>query len=227
MIVETALALAGPSARLVARPTGVAHVYTGPLTPSGRFVPRRSRTVCRTRTAQLHTLPQPERWSSLTCEAAAFPRLCARCTACLDRVRARSRQATTTPCTRHAALAAWAGTTKADIAFALDLATSPSEVDAAAWLSLLLFDVAGCAKPFTEHGRQWPPLSKLVYLARGRVDGFPDSLREASERANAMSTAAREQRKAENKAARAEREAQIERLGFNNANPVPRRPRRI
>lgn len=41
---------------LVGRPSGVAHIYSGPLTPSGRFVPSKAATVCRAATRRLTVL---------------------------------------------------------------------------------------------------------------------------------------------------------------------------
>lgn len=120
----------------------------------------------------------------------------------------------------------YTGTSKADVAFALDLATSPGEVDAAAWLSLLLFDVAGCNNGFTEHDREWPPLHKLVCAARIRVHGYPDDRRRIAEIADAGSVAAAALGVERRKAARAERDAEIHRLGFNAAVPARRRPLR-
>lgn len=38
---------------LAARPHGRVHVYVGPLTPSGRFIPSKRPTVCRARTRRL------------------------------------------------------------------------------------------------------------------------------------------------------------------------------
>lgn len=217
MIPETALTTAGPDAQLVARPAGVAHIYTGPLTPSGRHVPRSARTVCRARTRQLHVLTLPERWTSLD-STSASPRMCARCTARLDRDRDRSRRATSL-CTRHAAIEACAGTTKADIGFALQVANTPAEVDAAAWLSLLLFEAAGCTDGFVQHGRSWDSLHTLVAAARRRVGGYPDRYRDQGDRSNAIALSVREIRKAENKAAWEERQNRIRRLGINIAEP--------
>lgn len=50
------LTLVAGYGRLVGRPRGVAHVYVGPLTPSGRWVPRAGRAVCGTRTRRLSLL---------------------------------------------------------------------------------------------------------------------------------------------------------------------------
>lgn len=219
MTPETALAIAGPDAHLVRRTRVVDHVYVGPLTPSGRFAPRAARTVCRAHTRQLRAVPLHERSSSLARCAAASSRMCARCAACLDRDRDRSRQVTSGPVRRDEVRRTHADTTKADIAVALEFATTPAEVDAAAWLSLLLFDVAGCNDPFDEHARTWPALHDQVHAARSRVRGFPEQyyVDDALQRAGAE--AARAARIAGAQDARKDRERRIEVLGFDAATP--------
>lgn len=111
-------------------------------------------------------------------------------------------------------------TTRADVALALEVATTPAEVDAAAHLSLALFGVAGALQRFTEHDRDWPPLQQLVHEARHRVDGFPASLRASAERFNAILAASAARRHADAIAARQEREARIKRLGITNVQPT-------
>lgn len=57
MSAHVGLAAARLHAVLVHRPgSGVFHVYAGPLTPSGRFVPRTGRTACSARTRRLSVL---------------------------------------------------------------------------------------------------------------------------------------------------------------------------
>lgn len=66
-------------ALLVARPRGVVHVAAaGPLTPSGRALPRASRTVCRGRTGRLYLFTP-----GVTGVAGSGRRFCRRCTAAL------------------------------------------------------------------------------------------------------------------------------------------------
>lgn len=50
------LAALRAGAHLVGRPTGVAHIYQGALTPSGRYVPSKAATVCRAATRRLTVL---------------------------------------------------------------------------------------------------------------------------------------------------------------------------
>lgn len=67
-------------AMLATRPRSqVVHlVPPGPLTPSGRFLPRAARTVCRGRTGRLHLLP-----ADVSGVGRAGRRFCRRCTAVL------------------------------------------------------------------------------------------------------------------------------------------------
>ncbi|HET6917335.1 MAG TPA: hypothetical protein VFH56_14675, partial [Acidimicrobiales bacterium] len=78
MNTETALRLAGPGSHLAARPHGVLHVVpAGPLTPSGRFIPRSSRTVCRARHRRLTVVEHPP----VLDDGQPGRRLCALCSA--------------------------------------------------------------------------------------------------------------------------------------------------
>lgn len=175
MIVEQALALAGPGSVLAARPRGVAHVIpAGPLTPAGA-VPRRRRPVCRTRTRQLRPVTPPVGWSSLTGQG-GLPRLCARCTACLHWgppplwgvVRRRVRQAVQHPRSHY--LRTYAALTPADLLVAVHCATTPAEVDQAAHLSLVLVGHRGCTQPVTwPSGRQTESLHAAIRARRAET----------------------------------------------------------
>lgn len=213
-----ALRLAGPGAVLAGRPAGVRHVYVGPLTPSGRYIPHRGQTVCRARTRRLQVL-EPSAVGSMTYGA----RLCARCSACLLRTLPRGGQAEPLT-TRSAFRVAHIETTKADVAFALELATTPAEVDQAAHLSLVLFTVAGCNDGFTDRGRTWRSLHQLVIAARTRVHGYP-----ANERLRNLALAHREAgaraRKQGFREIREERDRRVAAIGFNAATPISRNRR--
>jgi hypothetical protein len=112
-------------------------------------------------------------------------------------------------------------TTKADVAFALEVATTPAEVDAAAHLTLVLFGVPGAAVPFTDdRGRAWPALHQLVMDARGRVHGFPESTYQSVEDGQALGAEARRQAIRRRRDIYAEREAVIARVGISNAKPT-------
>ncbi len=114
--------------------------------------------------------------------------------------------------------AAHAATTHADVAFALAIANTPDEVDAAAHLSLIVTDVAGTLTPFTERGREYQPLHQLVALARHRVNGLHGTTNADMNYAlDDYAERGRQIRRAELKAIRAARDARIERIGFTNA----------
>lgn len=178
MLVETALSMTGPGAVLASRPTGVAHVYTGPLTPSGRFIPRAGRPVCRARTRRLGVVTIPSRWSSLS-HPGVLPRLCARCSACLARRRhtlsrcgvavSQARQAE--PLTaRGAYRTTYTDLTPFDLLLAVQAADTTTELDVAAHLTLVLFGHLGCTRPVTRpDGRQVTSLHRAV--ADRRSDG--------------------------------------------------------
>lgn len=130
-----------PGACLVARPTGVLHLYRGPLTPTG-CVPKRNRSLCRARTGRLH----------VQVIDGAGKRMCTRCTARLA--------PQSTPVTRDEFRARFAHVTTNDLLAELNAATTADEVDTAAHLSLLL-----CAP---EEARE---LHKVVGYHRIRVSG--------------------------------------------------------
>lgn len=124
---------------------------------------------------------------------------------------------TTAVLSRSEYLSAHAGTTRADLAFALELAESPAEVDQVAHLTLALFGMGQVYEPFTEHGRDFSPLHQLVAHHRNRVDGFgPERARDAQRMTDALEYGAH-RRRAEAKDAYAKREEKIRRFGFTNA----------
>lgn len=213
MIPAKALRLAGDGAVLASRPRGVMHVYTGPLTPSGRYVPRGGRTACRAHTRRLHVIAAPTSPVAMTVPGDEPNRVCAHCSARL--LTAHSGRVEH-PIHRDQWRALYADTSKADLAFALAAAETPAEVDAVAHLSLLLFEVAGCSVPFTDRGRT-ASLLDLVAAARTRVDGWPAERRNASVRFNDALDDARARRRSQAIAAREERDRRIAQLGFVNA----------
>lgn len=127
--------------------------------------------------------------------------------------------------TRDEFLRAHTSTTRADVAFALELAETPVEVDQAAHLSLVLFDVSGCQQPFVERDRSWMSLHQLVIAARTRVHGYPEISAELRTHiANTAEQARRAQIRQRNEIT-VERERRIAAAGgFNNAKPI--RPNR-
>lgn len=120
-----------PGTHMAARPHGVVHVYTGPLTPSNRFVPRHGSTACRTRTRRLAVLD----FASLLVEfASGRRRACGNCSARLTSRLGRAEQITRTDAvTRYSHLTPYA------VALLAHLAVTELEVEWVQWLALLLF----------------------------------------------------------------------------------------
>lgn len=119
---------------LVTRPgSPVFHVYSSPLTPSGRFIPRAARPVCSARTKRLVVL---ERVGSVLDPAGR--RLCGRCSA---RLSALARRAEQPPSNVDARKAFWEGVgiTSTDLVVALALAASVEETYAIGNVTNLLF----------------------------------------------------------------------------------------
>lgn len=201
MIAATALRVAGPGALLVARPAGVTHVYVGPLTPSGRYIPRAARTVCRAHTRQLR----------VTDDRGLGKRMCARCSARLTRLQAGGAPRTRDDyLTRYGHLTAW------DLALELTTAEDTAALDEAAFLSLLVVGHFGCKEPVTTpDGDTWPSLHQLAGTNRHRLAGYPED--PVTTRLNQAAVTAREIRKAERKQIREQQDERIRRVGFVNA----------
>lgn len=164
MITTTALHIAGHGSHVVGRPSGVAHVYVGPLTPSGRWVPRSGRAVCKTRTRRLAVL---ERDGSPLDPAAR--RLCGRCSACLSP----RRQVEQLPVTREEWLARFGSLSPFDLAVDAFMAETVEEIQRLEFLALLLVGYPACAKDpvVSPAGKVSPPLDKQLSRHRTRVGG--------------------------------------------------------
>lgn len=196
MIAAIALRYAGPTAVLAARPAGVLHVYTGPLTPSGRFIPRVARTVCRARTRRL----------TVTTDASSLlRRVCIRCATSLRAAKPRDRQLAT----RAGYKTRFHGLTGHQLVAALADAHTPIDVTEAAHLTLLLFDHTGCRRPDPQTGQS---LHDHVADARRRFQTTS-----AMARLDEHREAASHRRRADQQAAREERDNRIHRIGFRNA----------
>lgn len=199
MIAVIALRFAGPGARLGARPGGVPHVVpAGPTTPTGRFLPRAVRPVCRARTRRLSVVPVDT--------TTGLHRVCARCAVSLRKGKAREAAHLTT---RSAYRARFAGVTGRQLVAALNDATTETDVDEAAHLTLLLYGVAGCRQPDPRTGR-----SLHDHVTRTRRRFLPADDRLAELRADAE-----HQRRARRQEIHEDREARIARLGIRNAKP--------
>lgn len=201
------LAAARMHAVLVHRPgSDVFHVYAGPLTPSGRFVPRAARPVCSARTRRLSVVVR----TGVTVHLAGR-RMCARCAA---RMSATAHRAAQPPSNVHERKTFWeaTGVDSPDLVVALAVASSVEEVHAIAHVTTLLkgfFDVSSHRRPETPGKAQgrWDFETELVRRRRELV---------AAERTEEERTAARAARDAEaddreRTRARRAREAQVDR----------------
>ena len=134
-----ALEVAAVHGRLVGRPhSPVLHVYVGPTTPSGQFVPRSCRTVCRTRTRRLKVLPRTGSRLDL-----AGRRVCGRCSACLLSPGRQAGQ----PISRDQWLAAYRHVTLADLATATALATTSDETHRVGFIAGLVHGPSPVRRP--------------------------------------------------------------------------------
>lgn len=119
MTTHIGLVAARMHAVLVARPhSPVVHVYAGPLTPSGRSIPRAARAVCSARTRRLYVLERDGSVLDL-----GGRRVCGRCSARLSATARRAEQ----PIQRAACVEFYAGLTLADLVVAIAMATTVEE----------------------------------------------------------------------------------------------------
>lgn len=199
-------AAAGRDAKLVARPRGVLHAYTGPLTPSGRWVPRAGRTACHAHTRTLAVVSLPTVGSR---------RVCGRCTARLTT----PRTGEAGRMTRDDALDLYRDVTPFDLAVDAWRAETVEDVERDEWLALLVVGYPACKTDpvIAPTGKENPPLDDLIARARRRVCGVRDSLAWTRDQINADEANTRDAAKARRGEGRRDREARIERLGFINA----------
>lgn len=201
---------AGAGAHLVARPSGVLHAYRGPLTPSGRRVPRAGRAVCNVRARTLTAVSLP---------AVESRRVCGRCAARL----------TSTPTCepgslpRSEAWALFADVTPFDLAVDAWRCRTVADIDRLEWVALLVVGLPGLRRDpvVAPNGKENPPLDQLIAKARRRISGVRDVL-SPSMRAAAVENEheAREAARLRRKQGWREREDRIERVGFVNASRI-------
>ncbi|MDN4174695.1 hypothetical protein QWY28_17165 [Nocardioides sp. SOB77] len=218
MIAEAALHAAGPDAVLVARPTGVAHIYTGPLTPGGS-VPRRCRPACGAHTRRLTVIPSSERRSSLDPSTAIT--VCARCSARLSR-QMRDRRAEPNPVTATDYRNTYGDLTRRDLWADAVMAETLEEIEAVAHLSLVLLGHPACEQPLpVAHVETQPArtLTQLIGHIRERLADYPN--RDRSEAFHALVATGYAQTRAERHQLWQDREQRIARLGINNATARP------
>lgn len=156
---------AGAGAHLVARPRGVIHAYRGPLTPSGRSVPRAGRTECNARTRTLGVVPL---------STVGRLRVCGRCRA---RLAANPRcEPGTLP--RHEAKALYADVTAFDLAVDAWRCEDLADVERLEWVALLTIGLPALKRDqvVAPSGKVTAPLDKQIAAARLRVAGTRDYL---------------------------------------------------
>ncbi|NUO57280.1 MAG: hypothetical protein HOV78_11480 [Hamadaea sp.] len=123
----------------VARPgSEVFHLYVGPLTPTGRYVPRTARSVCSARTRRLTVIQRAGSALDL-----GGRRVCGRCSA---RLSAESRRAEQ-PTNRDAAAEFHVGITLGDLVLAIAMATSTAETHRIGFAMGLRFPPAPTKRP--------------------------------------------------------------------------------
>ena len=199
---------------LVSRPAGVLHAYVGPLTPSGRFIPRAARPACGTHTRALGVVPLSE---------VRRQRVCVRCSARLTRGTPATGGAGNQ--TRAQLLAAYDGVTAFDLAVDAYRAETPEDVERVEWLGLLLFGFPAVNRDpvVSPDGKVTGPLDEHVAHARRRLHITRDHLG-PNARATAVENelVARHNAKGHRRAGWRDREDRIARLGFVNATARPR-----
>lgn len=163
--VHLGLAVARMHGVLVTRPgSRVFHVYAGPLTPSGRFVPRVARTACGARTRRLSVL---ERVGSVL--DLGGRRVCGRCSARLSAVARRAEQ----PVSRDDFLRVYgglSGVTLGDLVVALAMCTTVDENRRVAYVASVVhgfMEPTGTRRP-VEAGRRQARYDFEVELLRQR-----------------------------------------------------------
>lgn len=150
------LTIARMNGHLVYRPgSDVFHVYTGVLTPSGRWVPAAGRTVCKVRSRRLSVLERTGAVLDLDGR-----RMCGRCTARLATLAARDVQ----PVARDACLRFYAGVQLRDLVTATHLTTTVDETHRVGFVMGLLFGQAPVVRPAET---TWDP-NRGWYVDRGK-----------------------------------------------------------
>lgn len=208
-------AACAPGAHLAARPCGVVHVYTGPLTPSRRYVPRQGATACRTRTRRLTVLDPSLTGAEF---ATGRRRACGSCSARLSLPSGRAEQVT-----RDDALTRYGHLTPFAVALLAFLAGSEVEVEWVQWLALLIVGYAACrdAAVVAPTGKVTGPLFAHIDQARKRLRITHDPYAKTRDRYEAQRADREFHEQVERDQAWSEWRADVEELGHLNA---PARP---
>lgn len=205
---------------LVSRPHGVTHAYVGPLTPSGRRVPRSGRTVCRAHTRSLYVLPElPSQGSVTTVSGGPRGRVCARCSARLL-PRGEAAYRAEQPASRHEWVDTYSRLTPFDLAVDAYMATTAAEVDRVEFLAVLLvgWPAIHTHPVVSPTGKTTGPLTRHLRKARGRVGGHRHDPLEA-ERRRAVEDEVRDQRRRDRADDWVDRNA-VDRHGFRLNRPA-------
>lgn len=146
--------------RLVARPGGVAHLYAGALTPSGRWVVRAGRTVCGARTRRLQVLAG----GCADLDPGRGPRMCRRCMPVLPPSMGRPGGLVS----RDDWLAAYAHLTVEDLKTAARWACTVDQSHQVGFLAQLLFDPPKrhTRRPLEGHDADVVELHRLIETRR-------------------------------------------------------------
>lgn len=136
----------------------VAHLYSGSLTPSGRWVPRAGRAACHQHTRRLSVLPEPGVSLGLEQVLTDGRRMCRRCMAVIPAALG---------CTtardlvdRQDLAKVYASLTPADVALAGRWAVTSSESHQVSRLALILFG----PKPLTRRSQRTPAQVELIAM---------------------------------------------------------------
>lgn len=191
------LAIVSRGGLLVGRPAGVAHVYAGPLTPSGRWVPRGGRTACCAHTRRLAVLVDPKVTAvppvaALGSESfRAGRRVCARCLTHL------ARTATPLPVSRDGLIAAYGHLTVDQLRAANALTVTVDESSVVGRVAMAVAGPAGCSPA---PAAEWKRLDDEINVRRRALASAartPDEIaaaqrdREAGEHNDALAVAGR------------------------------------
>lgn len=160
------LTLVAGRGRLVGRPTGVAHIYSGSMTRSGRMVPTAGRPACRLATRRLYLLPLDG--PALT--PASRP-ICTRCLARLTKAAAR----TASLQSRGEFIAAYGHLEPCHLIYAAGLATTVADTHRIGMVAQMLFGPAGV---WPLHHDEWAALDATII---GRRRALATALRTPEE----------------------------------------------
>lgn len=198
MTARISLAVARMHGVLVARPSSpVFHVYAGPLTQSGRFVPRASRPVCGARTRRLVVVERAG-----ACLDTGGRRVCERCSVRLSAIARRAEQP---PLNHDQAVVFWkaAKVTLGDLAVAITLAGSVAETHSIGLALGQVFPPPPARRPATGFGVALFDIHGALLTRRDDLraaERTPDEIHAARTRREMQADEAERQRVAQTRA---------------------------